>query len=58
MILMSLSVRLIQIYILCQVSFPVNNAASEQCRLALLPSGDACWLASDFPFQSTLIFIN
>ena len=57
MILMNFSVRLIQIYILCQVSFPLNNAASEQSssafRLALLPSGDTCWLASDFSFQST-----
>ena len=28
-ILMNFSVRLIQIYILCQVSFPLNNAASK-----------------------------
>ena len=42
---MNFSVRLIQIYILCQVYFPLNNAASSKvarplgwpcCRLAIL----------------------
>ena len=61
-ILMNFSVRLIQIYILCQVSFPLTNAASEQSSsafwLALLASGDTCWLASDFPLQSPWSFVN